>query len=372
MADLAAERLADINAKQQTLLALLTERQREGLLLLDPANFSWLTAGATARGIIEPAEAPALYVQNSYRWVLCSSVDTQRLFDEELDDLGFQVKEWPWSWGRGQLLADLCQGKRLLSDVSYGDCQPVGDVLHPLRRRLSAWEQGRLLQVGKDLAHALEATCRNFLRNETEEEVAGQLAHRLLHRGLEPILVEAVADGRLRKYRRGAPTRTKVDRNCVVRATARRHGLHATASRIVSFGPPEDQFRNEMEIACRWSAVLITASSFGAKLAEFVSHGGRYLATAGFEHEWRLALLGWVTGHAPSELALLPSDGQRALEAGWAIVWNASIGGVANTDTMLISPEGPQLLTPTEIWPLKRIRVGALTIDRPDILIRES
>jgi Xaa-Pro aminopeptidase len=370
MADPAADRLADIDAKHETLLALLREREREGLLLLEPANFSWLSAGATARGVLDPAEHPALYIQNSYRWLICSSVDTQRLFDEELDGLGFQVKEWPWSWGRRQLLADVCEGKRLLSDSPFADCLSVGDALMLMRRRLSELEQARLLDLGKDLAHALEATCRNCLRGETEEEVAGQLAHRLLHRGLEPILVEVSADERLRKYRRHRPSKAKVERNCVVRATARRHGLHATASRVMSFGPPDTPVRNELEVAVRWSSVLIAASTVGAKVNDAFIHGARYLEAAGFEHEWRLAPLGWVTGHAQQEIPFLPSEGQRSMEAGWAVVWNASVGAVANTDTVLVTALGPQLLTPAEAWPVKRIRVAGLSIDRPDILVR--
>jgi Xaa-Pro dipeptidase len=372
MPDPNPERLADINAKQELLLALLREREREGFLLLEPANFSWLTGGANAAGIIDPNELPALYVQNSYRWVLCSNVDTQRLFDEELDGLGFQVKEWPWPWGRGQLIADLCQGKKLLCDTPFADCLPIGDGLLPLRRRLSAWEQAALLELGKDLAHALEATCRNFDRGETEQEIAGQLAHRLRHRGLEPVQIEVSADGRLRKYRRHGPTAATVEQNCVLRATARRRGLHATAARVISFSPVEEQFRNEIEVACRWSSVLIAASTIGAKLADVFGHGQRYLESAGFEHEWRLAPLGWVTGHLPSELSLLPGDGQRALEAGWAVVWNASIGAVADTDTILVTPAGPQIVTPAELWPLKRIKVAGMTIDRSDMLVRES
>lgn len=372
MAEPSPERLADINAKQDVLLALLRERDREGLLLLDPANFSWLSAGATARGVVDPGEHPALYVQNSYRWVICSSVDTQRLFDEELDGLGFQVKEWPWSWGRTQLLADLCQGKRLLCDGPFADCLPIGDGLTPLRRRLSPWEQARLVELGKDLAHALEATCRNLHRGDSEEEIAGQLAHRLLHRGMEPIQVQASADGRLRKYRRHGATKTKVERHCVVCATARRHGLHATASRVMSFHPPDDQFRNEMETACRWSAVLIAASTVGAKMPDIFGHGQRFMESAGFEHEWRLAPLACVTGYVAKELPLLPGDSQRALESGWAVVWHASVGAVTNSDTMLVSPEGPRVMTAPELWPLKRIRVAGLTIDRPDMLVRDS
>ncbi len=44
------------------------------------------------------------------RWLIAGNADSQRLFDEEIDGLGFQLKEWPWHWGRDRLLTELCHG----------------------------------------------------------------------------------------------------------------------------------------------------------------------------------------------------------------------------------------------------------------------
>ena len=64
-------------------------------------------------------------------------MDTQRLFDEEIDGLGFLLKEWPWHWGRQQLLADLAQGRRLAADRPLPDCHDVAAELARLRRVLT-------------------------------------------------------------------------------------------------------------------------------------------------------------------------------------------------------------------------------------------
>jgi hypothetical protein len=117
-ADTGPDRRADIDAKQARLAAVLQEVGCEGLLVLEPENFAWLTSGASARNILNPAELPALYYSAEGRWALSSNVDSQRLFDEELDGLGFQLKEWPWHWGREQLLADLCQGRGPLAPAA--------------------------------------------------------------------------------------------------------------------------------------------------------------------------------------------------------------------------------------------------------------
>src|SRR2546423_864053 len=104
-----SDRRADIESKHTIVASLLASVNCDGLLVLDEENFAWLTGGGSARGIINRDEMPCLYVSNEGRWLLCSNVDSQRLFDEEIDGLGFQLKEWPWYLGRGQLLADICQ-----------------------------------------------------------------------------------------------------------------------------------------------------------------------------------------------------------------------------------------------------------------------
>src|SRR5205807_4715470 len=102
-----SDRRADVDAKMAVVGELLREVGCDGLLLLEPENFAWLTSGGTSRGVLDPGQMPAAYGNGDQRWALCSNVDAQRLFDEELDGLGFQLKEWPWHWGREQLLADL-------------------------------------------------------------------------------------------------------------------------------------------------------------------------------------------------------------------------------------------------------------------------
>src|SRR5437868_5504292 len=148
-----SDRRADIDTKQARVAALLEEFGRDGLLVLEPENFAWLTSGASARGVQHGAELPALYLNADQRWVIASNVDSQRLFDEELDGLGFQLKEWPWHWGREQLLADLCVGRNIASDRNYGTCKSVGEQVRKLRRALTPYEQACALAVGSIVSH---------------------------------------------------------------------------------------------------------------------------------------------------------------------------------------------------------------------------
>jgi Xaa-Pro dipeptidase len=364
-----SDRRGDVEAKQALIAGLLREVACDGLLVLNPDNLAWLTSGGAARGVLDAEALPALYFTAESRWMLCANVDSQRLFDEELDGLGFQLKEWPWHWGRAQLLADLCQGRSVASDEPFGVCRPVGDILWRKRCSLTDYEKACYRAVGQVLAHAIEATARTVTQGETEREVAGQLAHRLLHRGAYPVMLMAAADGRSRDYRQGSFTGTPIKNGCVLVAVAKKYGLCAMASRAVHFGQPDATFRKEHDAACRISATYIAGSWPDSMPRQVLSTGRRVYQVTEFEHEWLLCPQGHVTGRAPVELRITPQT-EDLLQNGWAITWNATVGAASSCDTFLITEEGPRTLTPVENWPLKRIRIQGADFVRPDILVR--
>ncbi|MGH7226954.1 MAG: hypothetical protein ACRELF_27380, partial [Gemmataceae bacterium] len=211
LADTMSDRRADIDAKMVKVAELLQEVGCEGLLLLDAGNFAWLTSGAMSRGLGDPAAEPAAYCNGEHRWIIASNADSQRLFDEEVDGLGFQLKEWPWHWGRDQFLADLCQNRKVACDRPVNGVVNVAEPMRRLRRRLTAYEQACQLALGQTVAHALEATCRTLSQNETEREIAGHLSHRLIHRGILPLNIGVAVDGRSHLYRRFGFTSTVLE-----------------------------------------------------------------------------------------------------------------------------------------------------------------
>ncbi len=364
-----SDRRADVDAKTGRAAALLQAVGCEGLLLFEPENIAWLTSGATVRGLPDPASAPAVYCNGDGRWLIARNVDSQRLFDEELDGLGFQLKEWPWHWGQEQLLADLCQNRRVASDRPFDGCHVVADEMRRLRRNLSLYEQACLFAIGQVLGHALEATCRDLEINDTEREAAGRIAHRLIHRGALPVYVGVAADGRSRAYRRFGFTSIPIRRYVVLTAAARKYGLCATASRAVSFGAPEADFQKEHNAVCRVSASFLASTWPDAVPREILTAGRRIYQISGFEHEWLLSPQGWLTGRAPVEETLTPHM-EELFQAGWAVTWSPSAGAASGCDTFLITEQGPKEITPSDAWPLKRIRIQGAEFTRPDVLQR--
>jgi Xaa-Pro aminopeptidase len=364
-----SDRRADVELKMGQVATLLGETTCDGLLLLDPDNFSWLTSGATPRGQLNPDEAPAVYCNGEQRWLLASNADSQRFFDEELDSLGFQLKEWPWHWGREQLLVDLCQNRRIACDKPFGDAKVVGDRLRRLRRQLSIYEQACLRALGHILSHALEATCRTMEVNQNEREVAGQISHRLLHRGVLPLHIGVAAGERSKRYRNYGFTSTPITGYAQMTATARKYGLTATASRALCFGELAAEVRQAQNAVCRVSASYLASTWPEAVPREILTAARRIYMVAGYEHEWALCEQGHVTGRAPVELAITTQTEDIFLP-GWAVTWHASADSASSCDTFLVTDKGPKVLTPTETWPLKRIRIQGAEFVRPDVLQR--
>ena len=77
-----ALRRIDLDTKQELVAKLLHDCHCEGLLILHPANFRWLTAGANALGLVGRDELPALYFSANHRWLLANSMDTQRFLPQ--------------------------------------------------------------------------------------------------------------------------------------------------------------------------------------------------------------------------------------------------------------------------------------------------
>ncbi|QDU22899.1 M24 family metallopeptidase [Urbifossiella limnaea] len=369
--DRVAARRADIDAKQEQVARLLEAMGCEGALLLMPAHVGWFTAGMNVRGLIADSERPGVYTNGRQRWLLGSNADTQRLFDEELDRLGFQLKEWAWDGGRAELLQSVTAGKQVAADRPFPHTHPIAERLRPLVRVLSAAELEDYRALGARVAHAVEATARAVQRGMTEEDVAGHVGHRLLHRGVEPAAISVTADDRGAKYRRAGFTDAAARRTFTIQATGLRGGLYVTAGRTVGFGPVPAEFRKGYDRAALLAAVFRASSVVGGTMQAARESVPELLAGTTHEFDGRLSPPGFGTGRFPAE-ELRRAGHDEPFAAGQPLVWQPRIGPAAVVDTVVVAADGPECVTPPTDWPYKRITVAGLSYDIPDVLEREG
>src|SRR5207302_9022174 len=119
------------------------------------------------------------------------------------------------------------------------------DPLRALRHPLTPLERQRLRELGRTMTLAVEATCRNFDAGETEADVAGHLAHRLIREGVVPIDLRVAGDDRLARFRQPSFKAAPIQHRATIAVTGRRFGLCASLTRTVSFGPAGPDFHKQ-------------------------------------------------------------------------------------------------------------------------------
>ena len=363
-------RKQDIDARQARIADILAGMACEAAVLFVPAHVAWFCGGFNVRGLLAESERPGLYTNGKQRWLLCSNLDTQRLFDEELDRLGFQVKEWPWTTGRAVMLGELTAGKRVAADRPFPNMPLLNEHLRTEIRPFSAYEREEYQHLGHLAAHAVEAVARTMNRTDTECEVAGQLAHRLTRHGVEVAGLSVAGESRSRRYPRPGLTEEPIEGAIRLQATACKDGRFVTLSRTLCFGGPSDEVRKEYDLAAKLSAVYRAHAVPDETLTQAAEAGRRLTHGTPHDYDWRLAQIGYGTGRLPAEeLRRLGQD--EKLVYSQALVTQAKCGRTAVVDTVLVADHGGQAVTPPSNWPFKRIKIQERTFDVPDLLVRE-
>ncbi len=371
-----ATRQDEMAAKLAQVRAWLDRRGHAAVLLGTQSGFAWITAGGQAHvSLGSEAAAAAVLVTPDSAHVLTSSIETHRISDEETDGLGLDAVEFPWYTPDGARAAvrALCDPAATVADVDAIGLGPLGlkraDVdLTRLRHTLQPAEIDRYRQLGRDAAEAVESACRAATAGETELAVAARLTAECTLRGIQPLTALVAADDRISRYRHPLPTHTPAREMLLVSLTGRRHGLHASLTRMVAFVPvgADTAARHQAVSAVDVRAIL--ASRPGTALADVFREVAEAYAAVGFPGEWRRHHQGGLTGYAGREIFATRTSPEH-VGASQAFAWNPSITSVKSEDTVVVTADGkPDILTRTGTWPEQPVRLDTGTLRRPAIL----
>jgi hypothetical protein len=365
------ERADEVQRRHELLAEFLRLRRADALLLRRASNISWLTCGAEVLRSGSCESTAAIFVTPDARVVLANNIDSPWLFDGPLCGLGFLVKERAWHESRSLLACDLCRGRKVLSDTPLPETESAETELAQFRTRLGALEEPLLRELGRDLAHAVEATCRHCVAGSSEAEIAGQVMHRLAHHQVAPVRVQVMSDGRGQRYRHWGFGDAPVRRYAIVAAVGRRNGLHAGVVRTVAFGDPPEELLRSHHHASLLLGTGVYFSQAGWSVAQVWQRLQRIFEKFGAPDEWRLADQGEICGYEPCEQLLTPDAGAK-LQSGQPVFWHPSVGLAMTGETLLVQGEGQTCLTRSPQWPLLTVAIKGTEIELPGILARPA
>ncbi len=331
-------------------------------------SLAWITGGA--RCFVDPggpAGIATLLLGADTAILVTDKVEERRLRDEELAGLPleYSVQDWTdWYSRRADVLKKLIGAQRGVSDVPLSGWESGESELQQLRFSLTGPEQIRFRKLAREAAVALEKVAREITQGTTESQIAANIEAELAAANIRSPVTLVAADERVFNYRHPLATAKKVDRYAMVVSSATRHGLYASLTRLVHFGPPTRELTDKARACAEIDAAMISATRIDAPVAHIFRSTVRAYADQGYADEWKLHHQGGAAGYRSREYFAdfaCPFTVQNAQ----AFAWNPSITGVKSEDTVLVNELGADVITATGNWP--QISTGR-GLDRPAIL----
>ena len=370
------DRLEEVQNKLESVRSWLQRNGLEALLINSQANFAWLTGGGNNYVYVGDAAGEAyLLVVPDGAYLLTNNIEVRRLQEEEVAGLPFEAVTWSWrrQSDAKEKLASLCKVSKAVSDLGSLGLPPVPEGLidgfNELRYTMSPPEIERYRRLGQEAAQAVEAVCLGVEPEDTELDIAASLAYQCQKRNILPLVNLVAGDERIARYRHPLPTGNPVHKTMMIALTGRRHGLHISLTRLVSFGPVDADLLARHRAVVAMDTRYILESRAGVTVGEVVRRAIDQYASEGFPQEWELHHQGGLTGYAGRELFGTP-DSEYRLQSDQVLTWNPSITGTKSEDTILLTAAGPEILTRTGAWPELEVALPVGTLCRPAIKVR--
>jgi antitoxin VapB len=360
--------MTELELKLGRLHDLLDKYGVNAVLIQHVGSFAWATCGAASYvNTATTNGAAALLITPSDRYVITNNIEATRLQQEEqLAAQGWEFRSAPW-YETNEAIAQLTRGLRLAADSPFSGAIDLSNDFARLRAALTPEEGERYQTLSRWCADAMNQAIRAIRPGMTEYEIAALLGHEAQRRGAQPIVNLVATDERVFKFRHPLPTDKKMDRYAMLILCGRKWGLVCSITRLVHFGRLPDELRRKATAVARVDATFIAATRPGRMLAEIFRQAADAYREAGFDGEWQLHHQGGPGGYEPREFVATPAS-TDVVAVGQAYAWNPSIAGTKSEDTILIGPNGNEVLTAIPDWPMLLVEADGQTIPRPATL----
>lgn len=359
----------EIRKKDLRVLNFIENNKIDGLLLGKRDNFAWISGGISGvEKCVQNGVVDVLFI-NGKKYLIASTIEKFRFFEEEVAGKGFELLDYEWYEGKDDLILSLTKGKKIASDTGDFNTLDMYKEIQRNRYVLEEEEIFRLRELSRLCANTVDGVCREIKQGNTEWDIAANLNYKLMKYGVEVPVCLIASDERIKKFRHPVPTGKKVEKHAMVVLGAEKHGLVVSITRMVHFGKPDEELMKRHRACLTVDAVFINNTVSGAKVSGIFKKGVEAYKKSGYPEEWKLHHQGGAAGYRSRDY-IANFACVDEVQINQMFSWNPSISGTKSEDTILVTTEGPEVLTGIKDWPMLDISVGGEVLKRPDILIK--
>jgi Xaa-Pro aminopeptidase len=356
---------AEYAGRRQTVSAGLAERKLDAFLVSFSANLRYLSGFTGSNGslLVLPDRAifftdPRYTIQAGEEVSCAVKIAKGPLVEAiaaaiaklRLRRIGYEPARMTCDW------LDSLKGKL----PARASLEPVNGWIEQLRMIKSPAELERIRKSVETNSQAFETAVKRVRAGMTEQDLAAELEYRMPRLGAEkPAFEPIVAAGKRGALPHAQPTAARMDQGglVVVDMGAMQDGYASDMTRMLFLGVPGPKVKRTYQAVLEAQLAAINAVHPGATTA----HVDRQARTVLDSYRLAKAFV-HSTGHGLGlEIHEPPRIGKRdkaRLEAGMAItiepgVYVDGFGGIRIEDTVVVTPNGCESLTPTS----KELRV---------------
>lgn len=357
--------VSEFTKKVESIRQLLRQEQIQGILITTQTNFFWLTGGRPYINTTGEKACADLLVTQEKAYLIANNIEGDRLATEEIAGLSIETVTYNWWDVQGlQVKIKECVGEgKVLTDGN------LGVSFARLRWNLTADEQGRFKDTGTCVGKILGQVAHEIKPGNTELEIAGMIKITAFQYGVNANVALVAVDDRTKLYRHPVPTGKKLEKYAMLVISGEKHGLYASATRLVHFGQVPADLDKRFQAVLQVDAAYLHATTPGNKLNDIFQQGIETYTSAGFPGEWTYHHQGGMAGYSSREI-----KGDRVttetVKVGQAYAWNPTIAGVKSEDTFIVGNDGLQMITASPDFPVVAVEHKGFIVNRAGILVR--
>ena len=339
--------MSAFNERMAPLRELMKHKGLESIVLRRNPNLAWAIAGRAHVPTTIDAACFDLIITQDSATAITNVVEAPRLIVEELPS-EVTVKTIKWSEGRDPQLPT---GAKVGSDQPGADRIDLATEIEIIRASLIESDVARYKEICTDAAIALGNAMKQVVSSDREIDVAGLITHALWQADLEIAFLGVAGQDRVHKFRHPLPTSAVVGNRVSASICAKRKGLIASVTRIVSFEALSNVMAKDYESIFKVEAAMLDATVVGKPFSDPINAAIAAYPANGFDSdEWTKHHQGGPTGHLPRDWPA-NTGSARLIANNQPIAWNPTGKGFKAEDTILATNSGAKILSMDPDWP---------------------